>query len=162
MNLGLIYLCSMMAILVATYGVALLLASILKVWRWGWGTVAFVAIPIWFFLGVFCLDSYLPSVFSGWHRWQNGALPREHCLTYEPSFYRLYASYRMSPEAFDSWVATHDWSLHAVENGLHVNDGEKLKLDNPERTYATEPAPNGKQLRVYYRSGVMYVAYNSN
>lgn len=59
-------------------------------------------------------------------------------------------------------VARHDWSLHAVENGLHVNDGEKLKLDNPERTYATEPAPNGKQLRVYYRSGVMYVAYNSN
>lgn len=36
-----------------------------------------------------------------------------------------------------------------------------LGIDAPEENYETTPAPNGKQLRVYYKAGRMYLSYNT-
>lgn len=162
MNLGLVYLLSFLAILTISLIVALMLACILRIWSFAWSTIFSAALLLWFVLGLFALESFHQPVFAFWHRMQNKSLPREQCLTYDPSFYRLYASYRMSPETFEFWISTHDWNLHPADNVMHLDDGEKLKLDSPEKSFATESAPNGKQLRIYYRSGVMYAAYNSN
>lgn len=39
------------------------------------------------------------------HQSHNSLMPKEGCLTYEPSFGDLFASYAKSREAFEEWVS---------------------------------------------------------
>lgn len=100
-------------------------------------------------------------MFAAWHKWQNTAVPKDGCLTYEPDFSRLFATYEMSRDEFDEWVSNHAWRLHAGNNRLLRYDGLRLGFAEPELSFETDSTPNGKQLRVYYKSGVMYVSYNA-
>lgn len=99
-------------------------------------------------------------LFAAWHRFRNNVLPRTDCLTYEPSFFRLYATYRMSRAEFDAWIARHPWHLTPCdERQIASQDAEQLGFAQPDAAYASEPAPNGRQLRVYFKNDTMYVSY---
>jgi ABC-type Fe3+ transport system permease subunit len=50
-------------------------------------------------------------LFRVWHRSQNTVVPAEGCLTYEPTFFVLHATYRMDRKAFDAWANSHPWKL---------------------------------------------------
>ena len=162
MNLGDIYLKSFAAIIAMSFIAALAIASLLRFRHCSWRSVVYAALPLWLALGFFALDTYHQRLFVTWHQRQNLALPKNGCLTYEPDFYRLYATYKMSRLEFDRWVYSHPWQLHAGDSGFSNHDGSRLGLNAPEFSFVTEMAPNGKQLRVYYKSGKMYVSYNSN
>jgi hypothetical protein len=101
------------------------------------------------------------QMFVAWHRWQNNVLPQKECLTYDPNFTRLYATYNMDRGSFETWVTSHPWQLHVGHNGLLHHDGPRLGVGQPELSFETERAPNGRQLRVYCKSGIMYVSYNA-
>ncbi|MEZ6135536.1 MAG: hypothetical protein R3C53_11565 [Pirellulaceae bacterium] len=68
----------------------------------------------------------------------------------------------MTRQEFDIWVLDHPWHLRSGGNSLLHHDGPRFGLDQPEASFETDMAPNGKQLRVYYKSGKMYASYNSN
>jgi hypothetical protein len=160
MNLGNIYLKTFAAIIAISFVLAVMVASLLRFRRCSWRTVVLSALPIWLMVGFFVLNTSHQRLFVAWHKWQNSALPKQGCLTYEPDFTRLYATYAMSRSEFETWVNDHPWRLHAGNNGLLHHDGPRLGFDEPELSFETDSAPNGRQLRVYYRSGIMYVAYN--
>jgi hypothetical protein len=162
MNLGDIYLKTFAAIVAMSFIAALVSASMLRFWRCSWRTVIYAALPVWLALSFFALDNWHQRLFAAWHQRQNSALPKDGCLTYEPDFYRLYATYKMTRNEFDAWVKDHPWRLHLGSNGLLHHDGPQFGLDSPESTFETDMAPNGKQLRVYFKSGIMYASYNSN
>ena len=161
MNLGDIYIKAFVAIIGASFGVSLIASSMLRFFGCSWRTVFLAAIPIWLPLGFLGLDTSHQTLFVAWHKAQNRALPKHGCRTYEPNFTRLYATYSMSRDEFGVWVNSHPWHLHAGDNGLLHHDGPRLGFDAPELSFETERAPNGKQLRVYYKSGIMYVSYNA-
>ena len=100
-------------------------------------------------------------LFVAWHKAQNDAVPTTGCLTYDPHFTRLYATYQMTRTEFDTWVANHPWELRPGDNGLLHHDGPEFDLGEPDASFETEMAPNGRQLRVYFKSGIMYVSYSS-
>jgi hypothetical protein len=161
MNLGTIHLEAFAAIAGLSLVIAILVASLLRLRRWSWRNVFVVALPLWLAIGCYALSKGHQPAFAEWHKWQNSAPPRNGCLTYEPSFTRLYASYRMSRDEFTAWVANHPWRLRTGDMSLLYLDGDRLHLAEPELSYETDRASNGQQLRVYYKSGVMYVSYNS-
>lgn len=160
MNLGSTYLIVFLAIVVASLGASVLLVTPLR-WRgWSWRTVLLIALPIWLVFGFFSLDQFQQSVFTVVHRTQNTILPREGCLRYEPSPGHLYAAYSMTREEFERWVADCSVEMERYDNSLVEFDSKRLGFEDPEVSYATPMAANGKQMRVYYAGGVMYVSYN--
>lgn len=161
MNLGNIYLKTFATIIATSFFLALAVASLLRYRRCSWRTVLLAALPIWLTMGFMALDVGHKRVFAAWHKWQNTVLPKQGCRTYDPGFRRLYATYSMTREDFNAWVSDHPWKLHAGNNGLLHHDGPRLGIDQPELNFETDSAPNGKQLRVYYKSGIMYVSYNA-
>lgn len=94
------------------------------------------------------------------HQSLNKLVPQEGCLRYEPSFGHLFASYTISQEDFERWVAKHPWGLDPYDLSLVDHDSKRLNFTSPDLAYATEMAPNGGQLRVYFKDGVMYLSYN--
>jgi hypothetical protein len=160
MNLGGVFIRTAVAICLGACLLALVVALILryKKTRWPDPLTAFFVLA----LVLSCGGLYFGHgpLFVAWHRAQNEALPRANCLTYEPSFLRLYASYRMSRAEFDAWVKNHPWHLSPC-NERHIvdKDAEHLGFTRPDAAYATEPEPNGRQLRVYHENGTMYVSY---
>ena len=161
MNLGDIYLKTFAAIIAISFIVSVVVASSLRLRHCSWRTVIIVALPLWLPIGFLSLNLGHQRLFVAWHKSQNVTLPRNGCLTYEPDFTRLYATYKMDRDEFETWVANHPWHLHAGDNGLLHHDGPRLGLREPELSFETESAPNGKQLRVYYKSRIMYVSYNA-
>jgi len=95
------------------------------------------------------------------HQSHNSFMPEEGCLTYEPSFGHLFASYAMSHEKFVQWVSLHPWKLKPYDMAFVEHDYKRLHFSDPEVAYATEMASDGGQLRVYFKDGVMYVSYNA-
>jgi len=163
MNLGEIYIKSGVAICIGACLLTLLIVLILRFVKKTRRCTLFMT---------FCLLAPVLSVvgdhfghgplFVAWHRAQNTLLPESGCLTYKPSFFRLYATYRMSRAEFEDWATHHPWQLVPMDEGgfpLPPQEVENLGLERPEAAYASEPAPNGRQLRVYYAKGTMYVAY---
>ena len=100
-------------------------------------------------------------VFSAWHQSQNRFVPNSGNITYCPEFSRLYATYEMTLPQFHQWATTHPWKLNLSSGEAFSHDFEIMGFDNPEASYSTEMAPNGKQLRVYFKSDIMYLSYNS-
>ena len=162
MNLGDIYVKSFALIIAMSFVASLAIASLLRFRRFSWQTVGYVALPLWLAMAFFLLETNHHRLFVVWHQWQNGVLPKERALTCEPSFFRLYATYEMSRPEFDLWVQGHPWNLQLGNNSVLYHDGPRFGIEEPEASFETEMEPNGKQLRVYYKSGKMYAAYNSN
>jgi len=100
------------------------------------------------------------QLFVDWHKSQNTLAPTTGCLTYEPSFGRLFASYSMNRDDFDSWVADHPWPMTNYDDSLQRFDEDRLGFAEPDIALATEMAANGNQMRVYFKSDVMYLSYN--
>ncbi|MCA9213764.1 MAG: hypothetical protein KDB27_11900 [Planctomycetales bacterium] len=100
------------------------------------------------------------SLFTVWHQSQNNGVPDAGCISYEPSCLRLYATYSMRRDEFEKWVATHPFEMKPYDLSLAHHDYERLGFTDPEVAYATDMASNGKQLRTYYKDGVMYLSYN--
>ena len=101
------------------------------------------------------------SLFVRWHQAQNRLVPTEYpCLLYQPTFNALWAEYSMTTEEFDAWVQSHPWSLKTLDEPLPF-DQEKMGETLPEKMVATEPAPNGKQLRAYHADGKTFIFYNA-
>lgn len=100
-------------------------------------------------------------LFAAWHRAQNTAVPSAGCLSYEPSFWQLYATYRMTRPEFDQWVQQHPWQLRPEDApSIRERDRTHWEIAEPEAAYASPAAPNGCQLRVYFLHDTMYVSYN--
>ena len=100
------------------------------------------------------------QLFVDRHRSQNAMVPTTGCLTYEPSFGHLFASYSMDRAEFDAWVSEHPWPMTAYDDSLQRFDEDRFGFTDADAALATEMAPNGNQLRVYFKSGVMYLSYS--
>jgi len=161
MNLGDIYLKTFAAIIAISFFIAVIVASLLRLRRCSWRSVFIAALPLWLVIGFLAVNLGHKRLFVAWQKLQNVTLPQTGCVSYEPDFTRLYATYKMDRDEFTTWVANHPWQLHVGDNTLLHHDGPRLGLDDPELSFETESAPNGKQLRVYYKSGIMYVSYNA-
>lgn len=94
------------------------------------------------------------------HQSHNYYAPKTGCLTYEPSFGHLFASYSMSRDAFDAWVADFPVPMAEYDDSLQRFDKGRLGFTEPEAAFATEPASNGGQTRVYFKDGIMYLSRN--
>ena len=162
MNLGTVYLQAFMAIIASSFVLSLAVAGLLRFVRpFSWRIIFAIAVPIWLATGCLALSRLHQPLFAAWHKRQNHVLPADGCLTYDPDFTRLYATYRMTRPAFEAWVVGHPWNLHRCDDGLLRHDGMRFGIDNPELCFETDAAPNGRQLRVYFESGIVYISYNS-
>jgi len=102
-----------------------------------------------------------PMVFAYWHQQQNDVVPRQYpCVVYEPTFSRLRAKYTTTSTEFQEWIAEHQWPLQ-ITNEVHWQDQQWMGIESAELGYATEPSPNGKQLRAYHENGIAYISYNA-
>jgi hypothetical protein len=161
MNLGEV--CIRAAVCICIGGCLLALSIVLlqrwlKRTRWSVSIGIFVVLASALSIGG-CYFGHYP-LFVAWHRSQNQLLPQNGCLTYEPSFFRLYASYRMSRAEFDDWAQHHPWGLKPYNlSSIPDQDTKALGLYRLDAAYASEPAPNGRQLRVYHGRETMYVSY---
>jgi|JI9StandDraft_1071089.scaffolds.fasta_scaffold00188_17 hypothetical protein len=127
--------------------------------RWRWCVLATTILGLAF---AYFGNTYLHhDLFVRSHQSHNSFMPKDGCLTYEPSFGHLFASYAMSREEFEQWVSRHPWNLKPYDLAFIEHDSKRLKFAEPEVAYATEMAADGGQLRVYYSNGVMYVSYNA-
>lgn len=159
MNLGDICLKSAASICVASGMLTLVAMLILRrVKKTPWPRLLGLAVPLVLLLCIGGLYFGHRPLFTAWHRAQNDVLPHAGCLTYEPTFFRLYASYRMNRAEFDTWVLTHPWKLMPLAES-DVGELKQFGISRPVVAFATEPASNGRQLRVYFQNDVMYVAY---
>jgi hypothetical protein len=164
MNLGGVFFKTAILILAGAFLLPLIGAWIIRIFKkLSWGLLMPVALCLTAVLAVAGLETLHRPIFVAWHRAQNTMVPRTGCVSYEPDFTRLCATYRMDRKTFDQWVAAHPWKLLPFDlaDVPSFRDREHLGFSNPEAVFATEPAPNGKQLRVYYEKGTIYLAYNS-
>jgi hypothetical protein len=102
-------------------------------------------------------------LFRLWHRVQNEVAPTCDCLLYEPSFWHLYAAYKMDQQSFDQWIASHSWKLTQCESDqtFELHDGPYFGLKSCEAVYESPRGPKGNNLRVYYHNGVAYLSYSA-
>ena len=165
MNLGNVYLQAFFYITATSFVIAAACTFSLRLFRRihaGWLSA------LAFFLGVFLAITgnrlFHRDLFVTWHRSQNAIVPQTGCLTYEPSFGYLYATYAMDRFEFERWVSSHPWTLLPYDSSPHQSlqshDAKRLGFDDPEIAYATEMADDGGQLRVYFQSGTMFLSYN--
>lgn len=137
--------------------VAVIIRQLFRV-QWGW---CMLMVPVLGIALAYAGNTYLHhDLFVRSHQSHNSLMPKKGCLTYEPSFGHLFASYKISRDEFEQWVSLHPWNLKPYDLGLLEHDSKRLNFTSPEAAYATEMASNGGQLRVYFRDGVMYVSYN--
>jgi hypothetical protein len=141
----------------AAFVVAVITRLLFRV-RLGWCMLIALVLGIAF---AYAGNTYLHyDLFVRSHQSRNSFMPKEGCLTYEPSFGHLFASYAMSRDEFEQWASLHPWKLKPYDLTFVEHDSKRLNFTEPDVAYATEMASDGGQLRVYFRDGVMYVSYN--
>ncbi len=124
------------------------------------GKLFLVGCVLWIGLTFAGLNWFHRDRFVDLHQSHNDYVPRSGCLTYEPTFGHLFASYAMSRDDFDTWLAAYLVPLMPYEDFLQRFDEERMGFTEPDAAYATEPASNGAQTRVYFKDGVMYFSRN--
>jgi hypothetical protein len=164
MNLGTIYIEAALVILAAGLALgAILTRAYLWVSRKRMlaSTLLFGAVAIGLPLGCVGLALLHESLFSTWHRLQNDAVPATGCVAYEPSFWHLYATYKIDRQSLNQWIASHPWGLTRCEpDGIfQLHDGPHFRLTSCEAVYESPRGPKGNNLRVYYQDGTAYVSY---
>lgn len=161
MNLGDIYLKTFLVITAVAFVAGFALAFVLRLMRRiraGWLVVLGSLLAA--VLTVAGNRAFHQELFTAWHQSQNSVVPRTGCLTYDPSFDRLYATYSMDAATFEQFVASHPWQLRPYDSSLQAMDARRLGFETPQAAYATEMAPNGNQLRLYFENGTMFLSYN--
>ena len=163
MNLGDIYFKTFLLLISApTIVTFILLGLFRRRLEITWGAACLIALFIAPFAGILLNFSFHRPVFVYWHKTQNQFVPSSGCLNYDPDFARLHATYKMTLPQFNAWVTAHPWNLKAAgSNGLLFHDSDVIGFSNPQTSFETDTAGNGKQLRVYFKSGIMYLSYNS-
>lgn len=162
MNLGDIYLKTFLVLLTAPVLASWFALGLLRQrFKLTWGNVCLISVFIAPFAGIILNTAFHYRVFAAWHQAQNQFVPRSGCLTYSPDFIRLYATYRMTLPQFNNWAASHPWGLTPSSSSLKTHDENAMGFESPEAAFETGMADNGKQLRVYFKSGVMYLSYNA-
>lgn len=162
MNLGDIYLKTFLVLTATAFALSFVVASLLRIRRRvSWSGVVCIGLLLGGCGAVIACRVFHQTLFVAWHKTQNEAVPSSGCITYEPDFTRLYATYEMTRTEFDAWIANHPWKLKPGINGPLNEDGLRFGITEPDASFETEMAPNGKQLRVYFKSGIMYLAYHS-
>ena len=162
MNLGDVYVKTFLLLLLAPALAAIVLMGLFRRrLQLTWGAVISVTLLVPPIAGVLLNYSFHRSLFVAWHKMQNQFVPPTGCLTYSPDFSRLYATYQMTLPQFNAWSAAHPWGLSAGSNSLLSQDTQAMGFDSPQSSMETSTADNGKQLRVYFKSGIMYLSYNS-
>ena len=161
MNLGVVLIESFLLIVAGSFAIAFGVASLLRLKNVSWHTIVLVSLPLWLIVGFTLLDFGQARLYSAWHRWQNAAVPQQGCVYYDPQFNRLLAKYTMEEADFLAWAATHPWHLKQ-DRSPREYDLKQFGVVEPEFSFSNEPAPNGAQLRVYYKSGTTYIAYYAN
>ena len=164
MNLGSTYL----NILIETTGWAILIAILLTVAIRLLKKTRFLSLSIVFLtlcvvLTIAGSELFLQRNFAARHRAQNIWVPQEGCITYRPNPIALFATYAMSEETFENWALSHPWklSLHELSDRPLIDDSECLGFLDPKLAYATEMSSSGRQLRAYFKDGVMYLSYSA-
>ncbi len=162
MNLGSIYVQAFFVLFAAPTIVSFALLGLLRhKLKISCGSIVLFALFVAPIAGMLLNYAFHEPTFVAWHQAQNRYVPQTGCLTYRPQFSRLYATYRMTLPQFNAWATAHPWDLMPGGNSLVEHDAAALGFDNPVASFETEMAPNGKQLRVYFQSGTMYLSYNS-
>ena len=165
MNLGEIYIKAAIVIVASGLALGAIIAVVfllVRRTRVRWSTCLFGAVVIGLPLGCVGLTTGHQSLFRVWHRRQNEAVPTIDCVTYEPSFWNLYATYKMDRQTFDVWVASHPWGLTPCKPDglLELLDGPHFGLTFCDAAYESPRGPKGNNLRVYYRNGIAYLSYS--
>ena len=142
----------------ATAGVAVLILRLFKQIRLAWCVIVTLLLSVT--LAYFTNSAFHREMFVREHQKHNTLVPQSGCVLYDPSFGRLYATYRMSRAEFDAWVSEHPWKLIPYDQAFVRYDGERLGFTEPDSAFATEMASNGGQLRVYFKEDMMYLSYN--
>lgn len=125
-------------------------------------TLLFGTILVGLALGGIGLGCFHQPLFRMWHRLQNDAVPSTGCVDYEPSFWHLYAVYKMDQQSFSDWVAAHPWNLTQCKPDaiFQFHDGPHFGLTSCEAVYESPRGPKGNNLRVYYQNGLVYISYS--
>ena len=124
------------------------------------GKLVLIALVLWVLLTYAGAKLFHHDRFVELHQSRNDYVPKTGCLTYEPSFGNLFASYSMSRDAFDAWVAAFPVPMTEYNSSLQRFDEERLHFTEPDAAFATEPASNGGQTRAYFKDDVMYLSRN--
>ena len=162
MHLGDIYIKTFFLISAVAFGIAIASSFLLRSWkRINAGWLFALSLVVGLSLAYAGNSQFHRDIFVRWQQSQNKWVPQKGCLTYEPSFGRLYATYSMSRDEFERWTASYPAEMSPYDMSFLVHDSERLGFSDPEVAYATEMAPNGNQLRVYFKDGVMYLSYNA-
>src|SRR5690606_18893401 len=61
------------------------------------------------------------DLFVSWQQSQNKRLPQTGCLSYEPSFGHLFATYSMSRDDFEHWVASYPMEMSPYDMSFLVH-----------------------------------------
>ena len=161
MNLGVVYIESFLTIVLVSLFIAIGLASVLRFRDAPGHTIVLASLPLWLLVGFTLLSFGQQRLYTAWHRWQNAAVPHQGCIYYEPQFNRLLAQYSMSEHEFLEWAKNHPWGLQ-LDGSPSEYDLQHLGVVDPALSFSNAAAPNGAQLRVYYKSGIAYIAYFAN
>lgn len=124
------------------------------------GLVAFL---LWILSTAPLVTGLHEPLFVSWHKSQNKAIPDAPCLSYSPSFTRLYATFSMTLSEYENWASTHPWNLSKnAPAEIRDYDLEKFGITELESAHSSEMAENGKHLVTMYRDGIVYLAYYAN
>ncbi|SMP79990.1 hypothetical protein SAMN06265222_1411 [Neorhodopirellula lusitana] len=126
--------------------------------RLGW--LLLVAFGLWVILTYTGAKLFHHENFVRLHQSHNDYVPKTGCLTYEPSFGHLFASFSMSRDSFDAWVADFPVPMFEYDDALQRFDEDRLGFTEPDAAFATESASNGAQTRAYFKDNVMYLSRN--
>ncbi|SMP74403.1 hypothetical protein SAMN06265222_117122 [Neorhodopirellula lusitana] len=113
-----------------------------------------IAFLTWIVLTYTGLRLFHHERFVQLHQSHNTLVPETGCLTYEPTFATLHASYTISADDFGDWVSAYPIAMKEYDSTLQRIDEDVLGFTQPEAAFATEPSSNGAQKRVYYKDGV--------
>lgn len=164
MNLGQVYIEAFLVIATA----AILIAVTLSVFLYLFGNqrirpwCAWTGCVIWLFLTVAGNIQYHKKLFTALHKLQNSVLPNSGCLYYEPTVTTLHAVYKLNANELEDWIKGNPWKLHeAPRSYLLRSDERHFGSFKPDLSFETDMSESGRQLRVYYKNGIVYVSYSS-
>ncbi|GAA5504566.1 hypothetical protein [Novipirellula caenicola] len=147
---------AMLALLASVVTVTMI--RVLKRVRLGWLVVS--AFALWLTLTYAGVKLFHHENFVRLHQSHNDYVPNTGCITYEPSFGHLFASFSMSRDEFDAWVANFPVPMFKYDDALQHFDEDRLGFTEPEAAFATESGSNGGQTRAYFKDKVMYLSRN--
>lgn len=141
--------------------VSVVLTAIVRLFRRiHFGKLLLLGFVLWFAFTYTGTKFFHHDRFVELHQSHNDYVPATGCLTYEPSFGHLFASYSMTRAEFDAWVAQFPVPMSEYDSQLQRFDEERLGFTNPDAAFATESASNGGQTRAYFKDGTMFLSRN--